>query len=139
MQTLGHMAPPAAGLKLRVRIDSAVMNTSEPGQAIHSAQDAGAAQSATAAAVAVPETAVPAIEIEAEAAAVTDVADVDVANESTEARRARFERDAMVYVDQLYSAAMRMARNPSDAEDLVQEAYTKAFSAFHQFKPGTNL
>ncbi|WP_333474340.1 sigma-70 family RNA polymerase sigma factor [Arthrobacter sp. HY1533] len=115
------------------------MNISEPGQAIDSAQDAGAAQSATAAAVAVPETAVPAIETEAEAAAVTDVADVDVANESTEARRARFERDAMVYVDQLYSAAMRMARNPSDAEDLVQEAYTKAFSAFHQYKPGTNL
>nr|WP_269937127.1 sigma-70 family RNA polymerase sigma factor [Arthrobacter sp. HY1533] len=139
MQTLGHLAPPATGLKLRVRIDSAVMNISEPGQAIDSAQDAGAAQSATAAAVAVPETAVPAIETEAEAAAVTDVADVDVANESTEARRARFERDAMVYVDQLYSAAMRMARNPSDAEDLVQEAYTKAFSAFHQYKPGTNL
>ena len=56
-----------------------------------------------------------------------------------EERRARFERDAMQYVDQLYSAAMRMARNPADAEDLVQEAYTKAFSAFHQYKPGTNL
>ncbi|NQD90387.1 sigma-70 family RNA polymerase sigma factor [Paenarthrobacter sp. CM16] len=65
--------------------------------------------------------------------------DVDVASESPEQRRARFERDAMQYVDQLYSAAMRMARNPSDAEDLVQEAYTKAFSAFHQYKPGTNL
>jgi RNA polymerase sigma-70 factor, ECF subfamily len=58
----------------------------------------------------------------------------------TEAERAeRFERDALQYVDQLYSAAMRMARNPSDAEDLVQEAYTKAFAAFHQYKPGTNL
>jgi RNA polymerase sigma-70 factor (ECF subfamily) len=66
-------------------------------------------------------------------------AGVDLATESVEERRARFERDAMVYVDQLYSAAMRMARNPSDAEDLVQEAYTKAFSAFHQYKPGTNL
>ena len=65
--------------------------------------------------------------------------DVDVGSESAEARRARFERDAMQYVDQLYSAAMRMARNPADAEDLVQEAYTKAFSAFHQYKPGTNL
>jgi RNA polymerase sigma-70 factor (ECF subfamily) len=64
---------------------------------------------------------------------------VDVATESVEERRARFERDAMQYVDQLYSAAMRMARNPADAEDLVQEAYTKAFSAFHQYKPGTNL
>jgi RNA polymerase sigma-70 factor (ECF subfamily) len=64
---------------------------------------------------------------------------VDVATETTEERRIRFERDAMQYVDQLYSAAMRMARNPADAEDLVQEAYTKAFSAFHQYKPGTNL
>ncbi|WP_374210023.1 sigma-70 family RNA polymerase sigma factor [Pseudarthrobacter raffinosi] len=64
---------------------------------------------------------------------------VDVATESAEQRRVRFERDAMQYVDQLYSAAMRMARNPADAEDLVQEAYTKAFSAFHQYKPGTNL
>ncbi|OFI40074.1 RNA polymerase subunit sigma-70 [Arthrobacter sp. SW1] len=64
---------------------------------------------------------------------------VDVASETPEQRRARFERDAMQYVDQLYSAAMRMARNPSDAEDLVQEAYTKAFSAFHQYNPGTNL
>ena len=65
--------------------------------------------------------------------------EVDVQTETAEQRRARFERDAMQYVDQLYSAAMRMARNPSDAEDLVQEAYTKAFSAFHQYKPGTNL
>lgn len=64
---------------------------------------------------------------------------VDPALESADQRRARFERDAMQYVDQLYSAAMRMARNPSDAEDLVQEAYTKAFSAFHQYRPGTNL
>lgn len=64
---------------------------------------------------------------------------VDPSTESIDERRARFERDAMQYVDQLYSAAMRMARNPADAEDLVQEAYTKAFSAFHQYKPGTNL
>jgi RNA polymerase sigma-70 factor (ECF subfamily) len=61
------------------------------------------------------------------------------AEESPEQRRERFERDAMQYVDQLYSAAMRMARNPADAEDLVQEAYAKAFAAFHQYKPGTNL
>ena len=66
-------------------------------------------------------------------------AQLDVSTESEADRKARFERDAMQYVDQLYSAAMRMARNPSDAEDLVQEAYTKAFSAFHQYKPGTNL
>lgn len=81
-----------------------------------------------------PETAAPAAD-----APVSAEQSVDVATESAEERRVRFERDAMQYVDQLYSAAMRMARNPADAEDLVQEAYTKAFSAFHQYKPGTNL
>jgi RNA polymerase sigma-70 factor (ECF subfamily) len=58
----------------------------------------------------------------------------------TEAERAlRFERDALPYLDQLYSAAMRMTRNPADAEDLVQETFAKAYSSFHQFRPGTNL
>ena len=52
---------------------------------------------------------------------------------------ARFERDAMQYLDQLYGAAMRMTRNPSDAEDLVQETYMKAFAAFSSFTEGTNL
>ena len=42
-------------------------------------------------------------------------------------------------LDQLYAAAMRMTRNPADAEDLVQEAYLKAYAAFDRFKPGTNL
>ncbi len=69
----------------------------------------------------------------------SDVMSVDLNEETEAARRTRFERDAMQYVDQLYSAAMRMTRNPQDAEDLVQEAYTKAYSAFHQYKPGTNL
>jgi RNA polymerase sigma-70 factor (ECF subfamily) len=59
--------------------------------------------------------------------------------ETVEARRARFERDALPFLDQLYAAAMRMTRNPSDAEDLVQETFVKAFAAFHQFQEGTNL
>src|SRR5947209_2026443 len=62
-----------------------------------------------------------------------------VAEETVEARRVRFERDALPLLDQLYAAAMRMTRNPSDAEDLVQETYVKAFAAFHQFTEGTNL
>jgi RNA polymerase sigma-70 factor (ECF subfamily) len=58
----------------------------------------------------------------------------------TEAERAaRFERDALPFLDQLYSAALRMTRNPADAEDLVQDTYAKAFAAFHQYKDGTNL
>ena len=60
-------------------------------------------------------------------------------DESVEDRRARFERDALPFLDQLYAAAMRMTRNPADAEDLVQETYVKAFAAFHQFTEGTNL
>ena len=59
--------------------------------------------------------------------------------ESEEARAARFEADALPYLDQLYGAAMRMTRNPADAEDLVQDAYARAFSSFHQYRPGTNL
>jgi RNA polymerase sigma-70 factor (ECF subfamily) len=62
-----------------------------------------------------------------------------VSEETVEQRRARFERDALPFVDQLYAAAMRMTRNPADAEDLVQETYVKAFAAFHQFTEGTNL
>jgi len=61
------------------------------------------------------------------------------ATETTQERSARFERDALQYLDQLYSAALRMTRNPTDAEDLVQETFTKAFASFHQYQPGTNL
>ncbi len=53
--------------------------------------------------------------------------------------RDRFEAEALPFIDQLYGAALRMTRNPADAEDLVQDTYAKAFAAFHQYKPGTNL
>ena len=70
----------------------------------------------------------------------TDAGDaVDPATETDAERQARFERDALPFLDQLYSAAMRMTRNPADAEDLVQETFAKAYGSFHQFKPGTNL
>jgi len=75
-----------------------------------------------------------------EAAAVDAVApEIDVATETEDERSARFERDALPFLDQLYGAAMRMTRNPADAEDLVQETFAKAYSSFHQFRPGTNL
>jgi len=50
-----------------------------------------------------------------------------------------FETQALSYMDQLYAAAMRMTRNPADAEDLVQETYAKAFAAQDKFTMGTNL
>jgi len=59
--------------------------------------------------------------------------------ETPQQRAARFERDAVGYIDQLYSGALRLTRNPADAEDLVQDTYAKAFASFHQFQPGTNL
>ncbi|WP_438816813.1 sigma-70 family RNA polymerase sigma factor [Umezawaea beigongshangensis] len=60
-------------------------------------------------------------------------------DETPAERAARFERDAMPMLDQLYSAALRMTRNPADAEDLVQETYLKAYAAFNSFSAGTNL
>ena len=73
------------------------------------------------------------------AATATSAASAEPAGESPAERDARFERDAMQFLDALYSAALRMTRNPADAEDLVQETYAKAYASFHQFKPGTNL
>jgi RNA polymerase sigma-70 factor, ECF subfamily len=70
---------------------------------------------------------------------IPDTAEVDLATETDDERSLRFERDALPFLDQLYSAAMRMTRNPSDAEDLVQETFAKAYGSFHQFRPGTNL
>ena len=82
-----------------------------------------------------------AVEIPA-ADAATDGADGgprDQPEETAEERAARFERDAMPLIDQLYGAALRMTRNPADAEDLVQETFLKAYSAFGTFRAGTNL
>jgi len=64
---------------------------------------------------------------------------VEPAPETVEERNERFQRDALPFLDQLYSAALRMTRNPADAEDLVQETFAKAYGSFHQFKEGTNL
>src|SRR6201994_1681034 len=59
-------------------------------------------------------------------------------NDEAEESRARFERDVVPQLGQLYPAALRMTRNPTDAEDLVQETSAKAYAAFHQFQTGTN-
>lgn len=50
-----------------------------------------------------------------------------------------FAEQAMEYAPQLYSAALRMTRNRADAEDLVQDAYLRAYRSFHTFQEGTNL
>jgi RNA polymerase sigma-70 factor (ECF subfamily) len=68
-----------------------------------------------------------------------EVGPVPGTTETTEQRSDRFQRDVLPFLDQLYSAALRMTRNPADAEDLVQETFAKAFASFHQFREGTNL
>ncbi len=50
-----------------------------------------------------------------------------------------FEREALSWIDGLYGAALRLTRNPADAEDLVQETYVKAFKSAGKFASGTNL
>jgi RNA polymerase sigma-70 factor (ECF subfamily) len=51
----------------------------------------------------------------------------------------RFEEEALPLLDSLYGAALRMTRNPTDAEDLVQETMLRAYRSFESFEPGTNL
>ena len=72
---------------------------------------------------------------------VSDVDSLELSVMTTEAIDLRdlFEEQALPFIDQLYAAAMRMTRNPSDAQDLVQETFVKAFAAFKQFEQGTNL
>jgi RNA polymerase sigma-70 factor (ECF subfamily) len=55
------------------------------------------------------------------------------------ADQSTFQEQAMEFMPSLYSAALRMTRNPSDAEDVVQETYLKAYRAFGSFQEGTNL
>ena len=55
------------------------------------------------------------------------------------ANRSRFEEEALQHLDALYRTALRMTRNPSDAEDLVQDALVRAYRFYDRFEPGTNF
>ena len=70
---------------------------------------------------------------------VSDTAGRSRRDESDAQLTARFERDAIPLLDQLYGGALRMTRNPADAEDLLQETMVKAYAGFRSFKEGTNL
>lgn len=56
-----------------------------------------------------------------------------------ESVRACLQEEALSHIDSLYRTAVRMTRNPADAEDLVQETYLRAFRSIDRFTPGTNL
>jgi RNA polymerase sigma-70 factor, ECF subfamily len=62
-----------------------------------------------------------------------------VRDEADEALVARFERDAVPLLEAFYPQAMKMTRNRTEAEDLLQETAAKAFAGFHGFRDGTNL
>ena len=61
------------------------------------------------------------------------------ADKEAAANRARFEDEALKHLDALYRTALRMTRNPSDAEDLVQDALVRAYRFYDRFEPGTNF
>lgn len=54
-------------------------------------------------------------------------------------KKSKFEELTMPHLDALYSAALRMAKNENDAEDLIQDTYLKAFRFFHRFEEGTHI
>jgi RNA polymerase sigma-70 factor (ECF subfamily) len=59
--------------------------------------------------------------------------------ELTAEGKKRFQEEALPLLDSLYAAALRMTRNPADAEDLVQETMMRSYRSFDRFEPGTNL
>jgi len=65
--------------------------------------------------------------------------EADPVPETLQQRSARFERDVLPYLDRLYAAAVRLTRNRTDAEDLVEHTFATAYASFHRFQPGTNL
>ncbi len=69
----------------------------------------------------------------------TSAASAAAAGPAPHELRVRFERDVIPLMPAMYPAAVRLTRNHCDAEDLIQETFAKAYVAFHQFTPGTNL
>lgn len=69
----------------------------------------------------------------------TSVASATTTEPSPPDLRIRFERDVIPLMPAMYPAAARLTRHHCDAEDLIQETFAKAYVAFHQFTPGTNL
>src|SRR5919109_4652410 len=69
-----------------------------------------------------------------------DSPDTQARRIASEARdRVRFEEEALELADQVYRVARHLVGSREEAEDLMQEAYARAFRSWRQFQPGTNL
>lgn len=68
-----------------------------------------------------------------------DAPEIDRETETEDERRARFDRAVVEYMQPLYGNALRLTGNPHDAADLVQATFERAYKAFAQYTPGTNL
>lgn len=67
------------------------------------------------------------------------LSDTSAEPDTANALRDEFAKEALVHLDSLYGAAMRLTRSESDADDLVQDAFLKAYRFYDRFEPGTNL
>src|SRR5579859_7407291 len=81
----------------------------------------------------------PLVRLEAVNAEAADQANSHDAQQEAAATRARFEEEALKHLDALYRTALRMTRNASDAEDLVQDALVRAYRFYDRFEQGTNF
>ncbi len=68
-----------------------------------------------------------------------DLGHMNASADSDTGKSQVFVEQALPFADQLYAAAMRLTKNPSDAADVVQETFMKAYQSFHQYEQGTNL
>ncbi|MGF1467498.1 MAG: sigma-70 family RNA polymerase sigma factor [Sandaracinaceae bacterium] len=62
-----------------------------------------------------------------------------IRQERSDLARQEFEDEALKHLDPMYAAALRLTRSPSDADDLVQDAFVKAYRFYDRFEPGTNM
>jgi len=58
--------------------------------------------------------------------------------EEVDRKQREFEETALVHMTSVYNAALRLTRNKTEAEDIFQETFLRAYRFFHQFRPGTN-
>lgn len=131
--------PPAGGTRLSVGSTFVAADEDQPTDSLDAATTAAPAEAATADLADTKTAAAPALAGADDNRPEFDREVFDVAEESDAARRDRFDQAVNEYMQPLYGNALRLTGNPDDASDLVQATFERAFRAFHQYRPGTNL